>query len=235
MRLALILFALLTAPAARAADSASLAVHGFSLDGRRFAFEEYGRADGSGFPYASIYLVDTQKNEFAAPPVHVRIESETATIGTARRQAAVRARAQLEGIVEPGERLASRTIAQVEGEPGRLAFRLGTYLPNGEEPSALSLAEIPMGEVNGDPVAGFRLTLADRGGEPQVLHEDRTLPSRRATARGYLLGDVVAYRTPRGPGRSGHDVMAIMIMVLRPGFEGTDVRYMAVTAPLPAR
>lgn len=234
MRVVLVLLALVCGAPAMAADSASLAIFGFSPDGRRFAFEEFGRQDGSGFPYASIFLIDTEKNEFATPPVHVRIDDENATIGTARRQAASRARAMLASITEPGEMLASQAITQVTEEPNRFRFRLGTYLPNSEEPSTLALAEIPMGEVNGDPVAGFRLTLIDRG-ESRVIHEDRVLPARRSTARGYRLGQVVAYRAPRGAGSVGTDVMVAMVMVLRQGFEGTDVRHMAVTTPLPAR
>ena len=234
MRVFLMLLALIGAAPAMAADSASLAILGFSPDGRRFAFEEYGRQDGSGFPYASIYLIDTGKNAFAAPPVHARIDSENATIGAARRQAASRAGAMLASITEPGETLASQSIAQVTDEPDRFRFRLGTHLPNGEEPSTLALAEFPMGEVNGDPVAGFRLTLTDKG-ESRVIHEDRVLPARRNTARGYRLGEVIAYRAPRGAGTGGTDVMVAMVMVLRQGFEGTDVRFMAVTTPLPAR
>jgi predicted secreted protein len=234
MRLALVLIALLCTPAARAADSASTAILGFSTDGRRFAFEEYGRQDGSGFPYASIYLIDTEKNAFAAPPVHVRLETETATIGAARRQAASQARNLLGPITEPGERLASQSIAQVTDEPNRLRFRLGTYLPNGEDPSILALTDIPMGEVNGDPVAGFGLTLIDKG-ESRVIHQDRTLPTRRANARGYRLGEVISYRPARGSGPAGVDVMVVMVMVMQQGFEGSDVRYMAVTTPLPAR
>lgn len=234
MRVILMLLALVGAAPAMAADSASLAVLGFSPDGQRFAFEEYGRQDGSGFPYASIYLIDTEKNEFASPPVHVRIDSENATIGAARRQAAARARTMLAAVTEPGETLASQSIAQVTDEPDRLRFRLGTHLPNGEEPSTLTLAEIPMGEANGDTVAGFRLTLTDRG-ESRLIHEDRRLPARRSTARGYRLGEVIAFRSPRGGGQPGTDVLVVMVMVLRQGFEGTDVRHMAVTAPLPAR
>ncbi|MDP3547447.1 MAG: DUF2259 domain-containing protein [Phreatobacter sp.] len=234
MRVVLVLLALVCGAPAMAADSASLAILGFSPDGRRFAFEEFGRQDGSGFPYASIFLIDTEKNEFATPPVHVRIDDENATIGSARRQAASRARAMLASITEPGETLASQAIAQVGEEPNRFRFRLGTYLPNGEEPSTLALADIPMGEVNGDPVAGFRLTLTDKG-ESRVIHEDRRLPARRNTAHGYRLREVIGYRAPRQRGQGGVDVMVIMVMVIGRGFEGSDVRHMAVTTPLPAR
>jgi predicted secreted protein len=235
MRLVFALLALvLSAGSALTADSASVAILGFSIDGRRFAFEEYGRSDGSGHPYSSIYLVDTEKNEWAAPPVHVRLASETATIGAARRQATARARTLLASITEPGETLASQSIAQVTDEPNRLRFRFGTHVPNGEQPSSLLLEELKIAEGDYEPIMGFRLTLYDRE-EPQVIHEDRTLPARRNTARGYRLGEVVAYRSPRGGTASGVDALVVLVMVLKQGFEGSDVRYMAVTAPLPGR
>ncbi|WP_168201766.1 DUF2259 domain-containing protein [Phreatobacter aquaticus] len=233
MRLALVLIALILSPAAMAADTASTAILGFSADGRRFAFEEYGRQDGSGYPYASIYLIDTEKNAFAAPPVHVRIENEAATIGQARRQAATRARAMLAPIAEPGETFASQPIAEMTEQPNHLRFRLGTYLPYNGEPVTVALEEIKIAEGPYYPIMGFRLTLQGKG-EPEVLHEDRTLPERRNTALGYRLGEAIGYRPARGPGRPGVDILVIMVMVMRQGFEGTDVRYMAVTAPLPA-
>ncbi len=234
MRLALVLIARMLSPAAMAADSASLAILGFSVDGRRFAFEEYGEADGSGHPYASIYLIDTEKNEFAAPPVQVRLETERASIGDARRAAALRARTLLSAIREPGETLAAQSIAQVAAEPNRLQFRIGTHLPNSEQPSSLLLEEVKVGEDAYYPIMGFRLTF-DSGGGPEVIHEDRSVVARRNTARGYRLGQVIGYRTPRGRGPIGFDAMVVMVMVLKQGFEGSDVRWMAVTTGLPGR
>jgi predicted secreted protein len=217
-----------------AADSASLAIIGFSADGRRFAFEEYGQADGSGHPYASIYLVDTEKDQWAAPPIHVRLENEGATIGDARRSAAARARTLLAPIREPGEMVAGQSIAQVAAEPNRLLFRIGTHLPNSEQPSSLLLEEFKVAEDAYYPIMGFRLTF-DSGDGPQVIHEDRSVPARRNTARGYRLGQVIGYRAPRGRTPIGVDAMVVMVMVLKQGFEGSDVRYMAVTTSLQGR
>ena len=47
------------AASARAGDVAELEILGFSDDGGVFAFEEYGVQDGSGFPYANRYYIDT--------------------------------------------------------------------------------------------------------------------------------------------------------------------------------
>lgn len=47
-----------------AGDYAALQPIGFSADGNVFAFEEYGVQDGSGFPYSTIYVIDTRDDSF---------------------------------------------------------------------------------------------------------------------------------------------------------------------------
>jgi predicted secreted protein len=48
-----------------AGDTAIFVDLGFSPDYRYFAFAQYGEQDGSGFPYAELYIVDVVKNSFA--------------------------------------------------------------------------------------------------------------------------------------------------------------------------
>src|SRR5215207_8757888 len=62
-----------------AGDYANIHFIGFSRDGKYLAFEQYGTADGSGFPYADLYLLDVEKNVFAAKPFEVYLEKERAT------------------------------------------------------------------------------------------------------------------------------------------------------------
>ncbi len=50
--------------AAVGADVSQIQVLGFSPDAKVFAFEEFGIQDGSGFPYSTIYLIDTDKDAF---------------------------------------------------------------------------------------------------------------------------------------------------------------------------
>ncbi len=49
-----------------AGDFAKREIHGFSIDGQLFAFEEYGVQDGSGFPYSTIYVIDTSTDQWTA-------------------------------------------------------------------------------------------------------------------------------------------------------------------------
>ena len=48
-----------------AGDTAELNILGFSGDSSIFAFEEYGVQDGSGFPYSTIYVIDTSSADLA--------------------------------------------------------------------------------------------------------------------------------------------------------------------------
>ena len=90
---------------AAAGDVASVDILGFSADGKVFAFEEYGIQDGSGFPYANRFYINTTTDEFVAgSPVRVRLDDESQTLETARQQA----RAGGEAIVPAAELAANR-------------------------------------------------------------------------------------------------------------------------------
>lgn len=56
------LMALAIAFPAVAGDFANRDIIGFSADGSRFAFEEYGQQDGSGFAYSNIYIRDRYRD-----------------------------------------------------------------------------------------------------------------------------------------------------------------------------
>ena len=84
----LFLASLALAGPAKAGDVAQLEILGFSRDGKVFAFEEYGVQDGSGFPYANRYYIDTATDAFVrGSPVRVRLDDESASLDAARRQA----------------------------------------------------------------------------------------------------------------------------------------------------
>lgn len=61
---ALILF-LVSPLALFSGDAATFVSLGLSPDNRYFSFAQYGEQDGSGFPYAEIYLIDVKHNSYA--------------------------------------------------------------------------------------------------------------------------------------------------------------------------
>jgi hypothetical protein len=62
---------------AGAAEVAELQPIGFSVDGRYFAFEQYGIADGSGFPYSEVFVIDVDANAWLpGTPIRIRPQAE---------------------------------------------------------------------------------------------------------------------------------------------------------------
>lgn len=217
-----------------AGDYASLDVLGFSPDGATFAFEEYGIEDGSGFPYAGIYVVDTGDDSWVAgTPVRVRTEDESASLAEVRRQARDRAEPVLEArhVGSPGNLVASNPPTEISADPHHVAFLARIVTPMGGSRYDLALTEITLPAAScpdvGKPFRGFRLTLST-GGRTHTLAEDQAIPSSRHCPLGYAISDVLTYY-PDG----GAPVLAVILSMYTVGFEGNDRRFLAVTAPLP--
>ena len=72
---------------------------GYSNDGSHFAFEQYGIQDGSGFPFAEIFIVDLVNDAWVSgTPIEVRIDDESASLADAREQAMDQARPKLDAL-----------------------------------------------------------------------------------------------------------------------------------------
>lgn len=222
-------------PQAWAGDASQLNVLGFSGDGGIFAFEEYGRQDGSGFPYANRFYVDTATDSFVSPsPIRVRIDDETLEIADARRQA----RSSGESIVSDGELAANpgylagfNAITELSADPHRMVVNPRPVFPPIDRPLEFRLEEIPFTASEScagvlETVRGFRLVSIDTapGGATEVIHEDTSVPSSRGCVTGYRIGGVQTLMTS-----SDASALAVLISVERFGFEGPDHRWMAVT------
>lgn len=97
MRLIAVLFGLLLPAAATAGDYANLSIVGFSPDAAYFAFIEHGVQDGSGWPYANAYVIDTRSDSWVkGSPVRVLIKDEDHTEAEAYAQASF----GIEGLVK---------------------------------------------------------------------------------------------------------------------------------------
>jgi predicted secreted protein len=234
MRAALALAALLFAALpARAGDYADRTIIGFSEDGTYFAFEEYGVQDGSGFPYANVYVIDVAKDSWVeGTPIRVMPESEDMMLTRARADAMKQARPLLDrlNIIARGNHVVDNPATELSADPYAVRFRTNQWFNMAERPWSLKLTRIPMPNSKGcedfDNVAGFRLELTDPDGGARVLSEDTSLPASRTCARDYAISDVVVLPAEKGaPGAS----MAVVISLVRQGFEGPDRRFLAVT------
>lgn len=240
MRLCAVSFCLafacaMSAPFARAGDASQLNVLGFSGDGSIFAFEEYGVQDGSGFPYANRFYIDTTSDSFVSPsPIRIRLDVEAANITAARNQA----RAAGEAIVSdaeladnPGYLAGFNAITELSADPFRMVVNPRPVYPPIDEPLEFRLEEISFaasGTCAGvaDTTKGFRLVAIDSqpGGTTRLLHEDTSVPSSRGCPTGYRIGGVQTYMPHQGT-----SALAVLIAVESFGFEGPDHRWMAVT------
>lgn len=229
---------LFTTGAVHAGDAAELNILGFSANGGVFAFEEFGVQDGSGFPYAHRFYINTATDRFLPnTPVRVRIEDERATVDTARAEA----RRRGEKVIRDAELAANRgytvglnAIGELNADRNRMVVNPRPVFPAIDDP--LEFRAEPIGvptpsrcENLGD-IVGLRVLRvhAQQGAATEVLHVDRdAIPLSRGCPTGYGIGAVQTFHP-----RAGDPVFALVITVERFGFEGPDHRYMAITGPL---
>ncbi|MGB3644636.1 MAG: DUF2259 domain-containing protein [Mesorhizobium sp.] len=220
--------------AAKAGDAAELEILGFSNDGGVFAFEEYGIQDGSGFPYANRYYIDTDTDTFLKEtPIRVRIDDETASLADARRQARDKGEAvvkQAELAANPGFTAGFNAITELSADPYRMVVNPRPVFPAIDKPLEFRLDILPFGEVaqchGMGGAVGLRLLRVDAsdGGRTENVHEDKALPQSRNCPTGYSIGAIQTFSTQN---RLSH--YAVLIAVQQVGFEGPNHRWMAVT------
>lgn len=229
-------FCLASAPS-WAGDTAELNILGFSADGSIFAFEEYGIQDGSGFPYANRFYIDTESDSFLpGTPIRVRIDDESASLDEAR----AAAREDGQSIISDEELAANRGITagfnpvtELSADPHRMAVNPRVVVPPIDMPVEFRVEEIalqapPDCEGFGD-IMGYRLTRVgvSPGETAELIHEDDTIPASRRCPLGYHIGAVQTF-FPEG----NEPVFAVLIAVRSVGFEGPDHRWIAVPGKL---
>jgi predicted secreted protein len=227
---ALLAFLGLALPAL-AGDYADRTIIGFSADGAYFAFSEQGVGDGSGFPYANIYVVDVEKDAWVeGTPIRAVVEEEGDDPSAALTQAMHEARPILDRLrtYSKGNHVVDNPATELSSDPYSVRFRTNSWFNMAERAWSLKLSRIPMPDAKGcenyDDVAGFRLELTDPDGRTRALHEDISLPASRTCARDYAISDVVVLPADQGP-----PSMAVILSLIRQGFEGPDRRFLAVT------
>ncbi|WFU49210.1 DUF2259 domain-containing protein [Sinorhizobium terangae] len=225
---------------ARAGDFAALQPIGFSSDGNVFAFEEYGVQDGSGFPYSTIYVLDTRKDTFLpGAPVRAVIEKDGSALHEARREAHQRAAPLIDayGLTDtPGILAAYNPVTERSSADHTLSYDAFPADDPFRKRYALKLEEKSFGPQGVcasllKEVKGFRLVMTEKAGKPaaDLLQEDTRIPESRRCPTGYRIGGVVTRVND-----DGSEVHVVMILVKSLGFEGsTDGRWIALPIRLP--
>ena len=228
--------------AAHAAEFARTEILGFSKDGSRFAFEEFGIQDGSGFPYSSIYVIDTDTDSWLPGSPFRRIDevddSQPLDFDAELERTRARNRAEAQplldeaGIAGRGATLAHNPATERLVDPFRMEAMPLPAAPKIGEPIILELAEYPLEAGTFCPsgmgqTQGFRLTLAHEG-NTRVLNDDTSLPKSRGCPLRYRIERLVVHReSDRAP---AHFAVIVLMEVI--GFEGAGGRYLAITGKL---
>lgn len=222
-----------------AGDAAKITTLGFSNDGRYFAFMESGIGDGLGAAYARIRFLDTPRNAFAGTAVQKsQTEEEVAankgSLQTIERDTIALAQPTLTklGIKSEnrGNVLVSRKVTDLEARALRtISFSTTPIIAGLISPKfQLNLSQIKAipGEkiicMDPDKAKILRLTLVDQQTKKQLLLQaDTTLPSSRGCAHAYEIEDVLQFQSN----------LVVLIRIYTVGFEGEDVRYLAISGP----
>lgn len=217
---------------ARAGDAAELNVLGFSADGKVFAFEEYGIQDGSGFAYANRFYIDTTTDTFLPnTPVRVQMEDENVGLQVARDEARARGEKAIKNEVlaaNRGRLVGFNAVTEISADPHKIVVNPRPVFPPIDPQLEFRLEEISLGEIERcpgiGPVKGFKLVHVGDGGKTDVLQEDKDVPLSRGCPTGYRIGGVQTFF-----GEGGSMAYAVLVTVIRHGFEGPDHRWLAVT------
>lgn len=229
-----ILIIIATPSLSSAGDFAKREILGFSIDGQLFAFEEYGVQDGSGFPYSTIYIVNTATDAWTAgSPFRSRLEDETKSIFEAREEALILAGTVMKSFESRGNIVATNRATELSIDTKRIVANPRLVVPAIDDQIEFRLEEILFSgqqicEAFGT-TKGFRVLKIGThdGDETIILHEDASIPESRNCPLRYDFADLITYY-PNGESPK----FAVLIRMQTVGFEGPDGRYLAITGAL---
>lgn len=208
-----------------AGDAAYPEALGFSDDGTRFAFAEWGIQDGSGFSYANVFVIDLVKDAWIAPPVRKLVQDEAAQPRAVLNSALVEAEAVLAGagIDQPARLVFARPyVIQQAGARHSLGWRPISMLGGRAEPHEIMVEIFPLDGVDCDDES-YGLALRWDGRE---VYRDTRLSTSRGCPLGYSVDRVYISESLRA------NYAVALVGVYRWSFEGPDLRYIAVPIPL---
>lgn len=220
-----------------AGDASQLGDVLFSPDERYVALEQYGVHDGSGEVYVSWLFIDVPKNNYAIKPTEVFVESQTdeaALLTQVRSETRHNIKELLDKINIRDTTSSSllpvinRPFSDVGADPNLARFALGTPLAGlAYTTYAVRLAKQPAdAECYGMGSAKiFTLTVENEANKAKtVLQEDKKVPKSRGCPLDYRIAYVYVDK---------QNQIIVLLNMFTPGFEGQDMRYLAVTGKLP--
>lgn len=205
----------------QAGDLAHFDLIGFSKDGKYLAFRQAAIGDGSGFPYADIDVIDVAKNSLVA---NANVNTQTGNSSTAQVRVAVLTKAssilKKYGITDGNQ---GRFVAgALGGSQGAVQDNTLEFRAVGREYKLELLMKDGGKETDCDGHAPQLLKITLVGKITKILQNDTQLPASRKCAADYRMHSVFVYGSS----------LAVFVSVGSDGFEGSNVRFMVVTAKL---
>lgn len=212
----------LAAANADAGDLYNFRSLGFSNDGRYYAFVQSVVQDGSGFPSAEAAVIEVATNSMVKRK-HVVLEGDNATETQATTKAITGVDLAGYGINgnNKGETLLVRELSD------RSRYADTVFGANYYRDYSLTAESIPEANPNDHCLSEDRgnllkLTLTGNTANPLnlVMQQDSKLPAARECAFKYEVRRVIL----------SDDKLVVIVSYHSNGFEGADIRFMAVTA-----
>jgi predicted secreted protein len=228
----LVLLALASAPAS-AATADDLRIIGYSKDGKYFAYETFGVADGSGAPYATIYVLDVAQDKWVkGTPVSSSFGEEAhdtalpAQLQVRQRAAPILAKLDIR---YPYRELASVAAGQKVADPHKMQFK---RFHNISKLWTVQLSEIDLKAAqecySASGTKGFKLSVGKGDEQLKEVYRDKRLPASRYCPVGYKLAKVV-----ESGNETASNTSVVLVHTFSPGFEGNDATFLAVPVRLP--
>ncbi|MEE9314588.1 MAG: DUF2259 domain-containing protein [Rhizobiaceae bacterium] len=251
MRLLFILLSLFLTQTSFAASTTTGHVVGFSKDGRYFVFEEFVIQDGSGFPQATLYIIDTTDDSWLkGTPIKAQreldesdgsskeyAELERKGIASVRKEVRDRAASIMNriGPIVPATQRVFNTVYDFGANTKKARFSIIDYQQTINTPTTHQMWRLEL-----DPITfpaddscfdltakkeGFRLRLIDElDDSSRTVAEDKRIPKSRGCASNNKIEQVVSYQIDRTTA-----VLGVLIRYSHPGFEGSDGSLLAIT------
>ena len=204
-----------TACLALAGDTATFTTLGFSADHRYFAFSQYGEQDGSGFPYAEIYIVDVLKNSFVSGGVINSVWQQETDIQANGIHVLLESRTNADSLLDAygiDAKIQPRTmISQMTTEREHVEWRA----PNGDTIKILLKQEGDgdLGMYNSN--TAFQLEIQSNLNPAKIIGNFKRFRKH-----------VIRYDIDRVLTSEDTKSVLVVIRMTKMGFEGPDIRYM---------
>lgn len=219
---------LLGAGVAEGNFASSVEFLGFSDDGGYFAWEQYGIQDGSGFPFSSVTVQETEGGAVVWSR-RIMLEDDRQDLERAREMCRMEARKAMAGFSSvwlPGVLCVHHPPTDLSAPGDSVRFHSRLFAPGyaiGDRTVVLSTRAVTGSELEESwglvPVL-LSVSVRDNSlGVTRVVMQDDDLAGDRSYTTGYGIESVWAL---------GDSVFAVSIAMTTLGFEGQDLSYMLV-------